>query len=451
MAEWNSNKINFYELDGAYLNFLRRYDSRVPESGYDFLAEKRKSGRQGIVVSKNKNMCYFLAPYSKDTGGAEEGAGFIRMGTGREGVLDFKFMVPVPRAVLEQSAVKIDFKDISEKEANRLTAQWRWVRQNTDRIAEKAKRVYTEVSNCYCRQDFRERCLNYQLLEYAGSYYGRKDFEAMPVSDTVEALKNTDGKTPPPFIGFSDTVACFDKQGYLTKQDKVFLNLLYGSYAETCARLGNYISPRFAETAPFVSVYDKDKERLADKEARLVRKTKALLGSMFNYSRNCREDYKGAVVDQFGGDFDVYRVAVPGYEFDTTSSAVYFSTGQSEAESYLRDNRALSQYKIRVDRPLIVKPGFTDWDAACNRWEALFGKDEKVPEKRYNEDETEYWNRLDTLCEEQAKEMGYDAIVTETPFAREVAFLGDPRTIELVFENFNEADKVKKEEREIER
>ena len=161
--------MDFYKIDEEYIQFLQNYEkkyrgfSKVPNIKY----LNRNKFAFGAVLSINEYN-YYVALSSFDK--KQEANILIRIpGDKKEikGSLRFNYMIPVPRECLEKLIIK-NIKD--DKYRNLLNKEFDFCIKNSEKIIDKAYKIYNMVTNNK-KQILTDNSCDFKLLEEGYKQY----------------------------------------------------------------------------------------------------------------------------------------------------------------------------------------------------------------------------------------------------------------------------------------
>lgn len=139
-------KLNFYNVDSHYCDFLRQIDHRVPYT-YD---EKSTCPFVGIVLSIH-NVNYFAPLTSPKTKHLKmkNQIDFIKIEDGKLGAINFNNMIPVHSRYLHKVDLHIYDEDTQRDIAykNLLQDQLSWCVLHQKQLTNAAERLYDVVTN----------------------------------------------------------------------------------------------------------------------------------------------------------------------------------------------------------------------------------------------------------------------------------------------------------------
>lgn len=148
-------RLKFYNVDDEYIEYLYSIDNRVPFN------KNSKRPYIGIILEINK-FKYFAPMFSpkQQHNKYKTNATYIKIGEGL-GIIKLNNMIPVNIKNLRY----IDFNNIEDKKyRNLLIQQNNYIQLNTDKIREKANKLYQFVINDN-KKFFTDICCDFKLLE----------------------------------------------------------------------------------------------------------------------------------------------------------------------------------------------------------------------------------------------------------------------------------------------
>lgn len=155
------DRLKFYNIDNNYINYLYQFDSKVPYN------KEQKRPYIGIVIEVN-NVKYFAPLFSPKNVHKKYSDNPTYMRIGKEyGIIRFNNMIPVIEEVLKP----IEFSGIEdEKYRNLLMAQNNFIQQNTEKIRNKAEKLY-KIVTVDKKKFFIDLSCNFKLLEQKVASY----------------------------------------------------------------------------------------------------------------------------------------------------------------------------------------------------------------------------------------------------------------------------------------
>ena len=174
---YNHNLV-MVNIDKDYLDYLRKFDNKVPQEYTNMGARKRPY--IGIAFKIN-SLLYFIPLSSKKAKffRLNNKIDFFKLDNGNLGAFNFNNMIPVKEKVILIFDVDNE-TDIKYK--NLVLKQLRYVNRRINRIKRKAYRIYDKFVNNTLDINTKIRCCNYSLLEekcklYIPEFYIYQDRE----------------------------------------------------------------------------------------------------------------------------------------------------------------------------------------------------------------------------------------------------------------------------------
>lgn len=153
--------IDFYDVDKDYIDYLKRFDPKVPNIAY----KTHDKFVCGIVLSINGVQYY--APISHTT--KQLRTNLIITNDGADiASIRFSFMFPAPLDVLKRKDLA-EIDKIDSKYADLLRVELNYCNSNEDLIYRKARQVYR--IGCNPNHPFHQFCCDYPLLEKESRNY----------------------------------------------------------------------------------------------------------------------------------------------------------------------------------------------------------------------------------------------------------------------------------------
>ena len=148
--------IAFYEVDKQYADYLRTYESKVPQIQY----EGKSKFVCGVVLVVND--CTYFAPISSQKDRQQTNIQITDKSGMVLSTIRFAYMFPAPIDILQ----KMDFHKVQETDpryASLLQKEYEFCRAHEAQICEKARKVY-EIG---CNPDhvLNRYCCDFRLLE----------------------------------------------------------------------------------------------------------------------------------------------------------------------------------------------------------------------------------------------------------------------------------------------
>ncbi|SHH58264.1 type III toxin-antitoxin system ToxN/AbiQ family toxin [Sporanaerobacter acetigenes] len=154
-------KLMFYEVSNQYINYLKLFESKIPNINYD----KNNKFVCGVVLSVD-GFDYFapISSFSK-----QQKTNILIKNSNGETIssIRFSFMIPIPK-----NEIKIkNFSKEEYKYRRLLLEEWQYCNSIKDKIISKANYIYkrynsgydkTLIKNCCDFKLLEEKCLEYQ-------------------------------------------------------------------------------------------------------------------------------------------------------------------------------------------------------------------------------------------------------------------------------------------------
>ncbi len=157
-----SDRIKFYDVNLDYIDYLKRFESKVPDIKY----ETREKFVSGVLFEINKMKYY--APVSSFKYKQKTNY-VIKIGDYPVGSIRFSFMFPVPDSELrlkDFSAEKPDYRNL-------VNSELRVINKYRDAIRKKAFEVYDIAKNKKVAL-YTRNCCDFELLEEKSKEYMNK-------------------------------------------------------------------------------------------------------------------------------------------------------------------------------------------------------------------------------------------------------------------------------------
>ena len=158
--------IKFYEISDEYINFCRKFDSKVADNK----ADNRLMFKPYVgVVIKNGNKDYFIpiTSYKEKYKNFKETLTFhfIKQGERKLAALRIGYMIPVPQCAIKS----INFNEVAdERYKSLLIAEWRYCKSIEKTIVRKANALYHQV---VIEKKTIGGCCQFALLEQVAKQY----------------------------------------------------------------------------------------------------------------------------------------------------------------------------------------------------------------------------------------------------------------------------------------
>ena len=159
-------RLDFYQINADYIDYLLKFDSRVPKIDYSE-ANTHEKFLCGIVLNVHGHD--YFAPISSFKTPQRTNI-IIKDANGKDiSSIRFSFMIPVPPGVV---SIKRINEEASSKYRVLLNMELQFCRKNAKRIYSKAKFVYESVA---IKKDplMVKNCCNFTVLEKACTEYAQ--------------------------------------------------------------------------------------------------------------------------------------------------------------------------------------------------------------------------------------------------------------------------------------
>lgn len=165
-------KLNFYDIDTDYTDFLRKFDNKIPFINYD----NKNKFLCGIVLSVN-NINYYVPVSSNKTKYLSSFMICDEKANRRKTVISslrFSFMFPCPIECITLKNIKsetdIKYKNLTQKE-------YEYCNKHIDQIKKQAIRIYNLSKNEVLREKY--NLCNFELLEEKCKEYIEKQYDVI--------------------------------------------------------------------------------------------------------------------------------------------------------------------------------------------------------------------------------------------------------------------------------
>ena len=155
--------MELYTINENYINYLRQFSKNVRYN-------KNESRPYVGVVLKVNEYDYFVplgSPKPKHLT-MKETTDFIKLDSGKLGILNINNMIPVPLEYVKL----INFQNFDKYYSKLLLEQKRWLERNETLIKNKSKKLYTLITTKE-NTIFHKRSNNFKLLEEKALEYGK--------------------------------------------------------------------------------------------------------------------------------------------------------------------------------------------------------------------------------------------------------------------------------------
>ena len=154
--------MKFYHIKDTYIDFLRKYDEKVPEN--------KNESRPYVGIVLTIGDIEYYAPFSSPKPKHKKMRNtkdFRKIGGGLYGAINFNNMIPVVKSAL----IYINIKSIDDvKYRSLLLNQYRSIVSDADKIKENASELYSLIQKddaelSVYEQKIKSRCCNLSVLE----------------------------------------------------------------------------------------------------------------------------------------------------------------------------------------------------------------------------------------------------------------------------------------------
>lgn len=159
-----NNKLAFYEVSERYINYLKRFEDKIPNIKY----ETREKFVCGILFYIN-GIGYY-APVSSFNK-PQRTNHIIKVGEYPVGSIRFSFMFPVPQSEIQRK----DFSKEDQNYKNLINSEYRYCKLHQDAILKKAREVYDRTIHKV--PIYKMNCCDFKLLEVKCKEWGRKQMK----------------------------------------------------------------------------------------------------------------------------------------------------------------------------------------------------------------------------------------------------------------------------------
>ena len=157
-------RLKFYNIDEEYITYLYKFDKKVPFN--------KESKRPYIGITLEiQGITYFAPMFSpkKQHSKYKANATYVKISNDL-GMIRLNNMIPVNKESLRY----INFQDIQDaKYKNLLIQQNNFIQLNTEKIRNKANKIYNFVTKDR-KEFFVELCCNFKLLEEKCNQFRKK-------------------------------------------------------------------------------------------------------------------------------------------------------------------------------------------------------------------------------------------------------------------------------------
>lgn len=163
----NKQKLNFYEVDDKYIEYLSLYDEKIMNAKI----KERKFKRKYIGILFEINNVLYIAPlssYKEKHNRMKERIDFIKIGN--KSVINLNNMFPVN----EKNIKRVDIeKEEDENYRQLLRNEYNLCVPKFKRIIKNANALYKQVVKY--NMPIKQRCCNFKLLESICIEYNKND------------------------------------------------------------------------------------------------------------------------------------------------------------------------------------------------------------------------------------------------------------------------------------
>lgn len=160
--------MKFYNVTNDYINFLKKYDSKVPDN------KQEQRPYVGIVLEVNGMKYYapFASPKPKHKH-MKNSKDFRKINRGIYGAINFNNMIPI----IEEALILIDIDALTDEKYKRLLQnQYQYIRADKEQILKTAHNLHTLVftkDSSLNSNDLhiKQRCCNFPILESVVNQY----------------------------------------------------------------------------------------------------------------------------------------------------------------------------------------------------------------------------------------------------------------------------------------
>lgn len=148
-----------YRLDTNYSNYLNHFEPKIS------INKNGKENRPFLGVVLTVHNINFFAPLTSPKAKhltMKNTQDFLKIDDGFLGGINLNNMIPIPRIALQEINIS-QIQDIKYRQM--LYKQLNWVKNNQERINNRAKNLYYLVIQKKATNDLIERCCNFRLLE----------------------------------------------------------------------------------------------------------------------------------------------------------------------------------------------------------------------------------------------------------------------------------------------
>ena len=167
-------RISFKRIDEKYVNYLRKFDYRVP---YVHDGKQRRPF-VGCMITLSEYTYYVpLSSPKKKHKTMKNAMDFLKIQNGELGALNFNNMIPVSSKYLIDIDLVIHDTDDDDLRAYKelLNNQLSWCNKEANRtsIINKANNLYKAITSDICSDRLKDRCCDFKLLEQKSKEYNK--------------------------------------------------------------------------------------------------------------------------------------------------------------------------------------------------------------------------------------------------------------------------------------
>ena len=166
----SEDKIWFYEVTDDYIDYLRKFDKKVPNSKI----LDRKHTRKYIGVLFTINGFKYIAPlssYIDKHNSMKESIDFLKVKD--YAVINLNNMIPV----IDECISKVMFEEVSDEYyKDLLENEYKVIKTKKNQILKNANIVYNQVTKYKKQKGLINRCCDFNLLEEKAEIYFQKNY-----------------------------------------------------------------------------------------------------------------------------------------------------------------------------------------------------------------------------------------------------------------------------------
>lgn len=174
MGGCKAMRLSFYICDTGYIDYLRKYDNRVPQVDKGGISYLRPLVGIILEIDGSKFYAPLSSPKAKHLK-MNNSRDFIKIDSGNLGVINLNNMIPV----LDKYIQEVDITNYAIKNkhdvdyVNLLSNQLTWCNSNREAIKVKALKLYKLISKGYGNDNLMLRCCDFGLLIEKSKEYGK--------------------------------------------------------------------------------------------------------------------------------------------------------------------------------------------------------------------------------------------------------------------------------------